>query len=385
MAAAFLALFGVASCVSSGATERDQRPIVRIAFLQDLSVPDHVDLVSPSFLALDLSIHEHDAELPVEVEVEQLDTGGSPDTAAAIADEVRGDSSYVAAVAAPFWTEPEQVANALAAGGIPTFSLSPDSPSPWEHGSGRGSSELEGSPDELWRRLVPGQELQAARLTELIERAADHDDVDGAAPVCLLGDGSAYSNELRSLIDGSLPGNVARGLPPPDANVDAVRDGCSLEVWTGFPETAVTLAAALEDAGLGGGRAFDFAADAMKTVVPPTSPRGDGVVVGSLTCPCADVTLDRSLAARRFVNLYQADTGLAPGIYAAEGWDVGQILASALRGGVGDRAGMRSFVADLRAHDGVAGSFEFDAVGELLNPRVGAFVAEGTRWLPLAS
>jgi branched-chain amino acid transport system substrate-binding protein len=289
----------------------------------------------------------------------------------------------VAAVVAPFWSEPPEVASALAAAGIPTFSLSAESPSPWATISAAPgtSAQLTGSPEELWRRFVPGQELQAARLTELIEWAAGRNPVD---PVCLFGDGSAYSNDLRGLIDIDLPGDVPRVLPAPTASVSAVRDGCSLEVWTGFPDTADELARALRDAGLAGTRAFDFAADAMKTVIPPTSPRGDGVVIGSLTCPCADVTLDRNLAARRFVNLYQSDTGLAPGIYAAEGWDAGQILASALRGGVGDRAGMRSFVSDLRAHEGVSGSFEFDTAGELTHPRVGVFVAEGTRWLPLS-
>ena len=33
--------------------DADEAPVVRIAFFQDLSVPDHVDLVSPSFLAFD--------------------------------------------------------------------------------------------------------------------------------------------------------------------------------------------------------------------------------------------------------------------------------------------------------------------------------------------
>jgi branched-chain amino acid transport system substrate-binding protein len=370
------------ACSTSVAVD-GERPTARIAFLQDLSVPEHVDLVSPSFLALDLSIHEREAELPVDVEVVQLDTGGSADQAMALADQVVHDASYVAAVVAPFWSEPPEVASVLAAAGIPTFSLSPESPSPWATISAAGTpGQLAGSPEELWRRLVPGQELQTARLTELIEGAAGRNPVD---PVCLLGDGSAYSNDLRGLIDRDLAGDVPRELPAPAASVSAVRDGCSLEIWTGFPDTADEVAGTLRDAGLAGTRAFDFAADAMKTVIPPTSPRGDGVVVGSLTCPCADVTLDRNLAARRFVNLYQSDTGLAPGIYAAEGWDAGQILASALRGGVGDRAGMRSFVSDLQAHDGVAGSYEFDAVGELTHPKAGVFVAEGTRWLPLSS
>jgi branched-chain amino acid transport system substrate-binding protein len=381
-AALALAATMLAACTSSRAVQTGRRT-VRIAFFQDLSVPEHVDLVSPSFLALDLSIHEREGELPVDVEVVQLDTGGSPDEARALASQVVRDGSYVAAVVAPFWSEPPEVASALAAGGTPTFSLSPQSPSPWAGAPHQGAPvPLAGSPDELWRRLVPDQELQAARLTELIERAAGRDPID---PVCLLGDGSAYSNDLRSLIDGDLPGDVPRELPAPGSSVTTVQDGCSLEVWTGFPDTADAVAAELGDAGLGGARAFDFGADALKTVIPPTSPRGDGVVVGSLTCPCADVTLDRNLAARRFVNLYQSDTGLAPGIYAAEGWDAGQILASALRGGVGDRAGMRSFVSDLQAHEGVSGSFEFDTAGELTHPRVGVFVAEGTRWLPLSA
>ncbi|HEY5859045.1 MAG TPA: hypothetical protein VIX62_02010, partial [Actinomycetota bacterium] len=83
-------------------------PIVRVAFLQDLTVPSHVDLVSPSFLAFDLALHDavETGGLDIDVEVVQMDTDGDPERAAAFAEEIAADPSYVAAVAAPFWTEP---------------------------------------------------------------------------------------------------------------------------------------------------------------------------------------------------------------------------------------------------------------------------------------
>ena len=108
--------------------------------------PSHVDLVSPSFLAFDLALHDVLEERGVdrEVEVVQMDTGGDPEEAVAFANDVAADPSYVAAVAAPFWSEPPEVASILADAGVPTLSLSPQSPAVRANrgrpGPGAGSS-----------------------------------------------------------------------------------------------------------------------------------------------------------------------------------------------------------------------------------------------------
>ena len=86
-----------------------------------------------------------------------MDTEGDAERALEFAEEVVADPSYVAAVVAPFWSEPPEVASALAGAGVPTFSLSPQSPSP------------EVGTQGLWRRFVPDASLQVSALADAVE------------------------------------------------------------------------------------------------------------------------------------------------------------------------------------------------------------------------
>ncbi len=113
--------------------------------------------MSPSFLAFDLALHEAiDAgALGIEVEVVQMDTEGDDEQAVDFARAIAADPTYVAAVAAPFWSEPPEVAAILGDAGVPTLSLSPQSPAP-PSGSG------------LWHRFVPDGSLQVSVLADVI-------------------------------------------------------------------------------------------------------------------------------------------------------------------------------------------------------------------------
>ncbi|HEY6567020.1 MAG TPA: ABC transporter substrate-binding protein [Actinomycetota bacterium] len=353
---------------------------MRIGFLQDLTVPSHVDLVSPSFLAFDLAVHDaiEAGGSELDVEVVQMDTEGDPERAVSFAREIVADPSYVAAVAAPFWSEPPEVAAILEDAGVPTLSLSPQSPS-----SATGTQAASG----LWRRFVPDASLQVEVLADVITSAATSEVKDGAAePVCILGEDWSYSTELQSDLDEALAPSITRTMLTLDDDVDvdlAHGRGCGLVVWTGAPDGAVDLASALHAAGSVRGRPVDFGADALKTVIPPTAPNHEGVVVGALTCPCADVSTRSDDGVRRFINAYQSANGLAPGIYAAEAWDAAQVLAGALAGEAHDRTAVAASLARLERFDGVVGEYVFDGGGELVSPRVGLYSAAGSRWLPV--
>jgi branched-chain amino acid transport system substrate-binding protein len=372
------AVLAVAAALGSCTTTApDGAPTVRIAFFQDLSVPEHVDLVSPSFLALEMVVERRTAEHATTVEIVQLDTGGDEGEAVGMADEVAADPSFVAAIAAPFWREPPEAARILAEAGVPTLSLSPVSASPWLLAPGERPP---GDPLGLWRRFVPDQREQARLLADV---AAGVTAQGSREPVCLVDDASDYGVGLVEIVESELRGWPTTRVAADEATAAVASSGCKIVVWGGFPPGAWELAHALREAGEARGRPVDLAGDAMKTVIPPTSPNGEGVVVGSVTCPCADVTLDLALSSRRFVNAYQSEHGLTPGVYAAEGWDAGGLLAGAVVSGVVDRAGMRAWLARIAVYDGVAGRYAFDEHGELLRPSAGLFVASGTRWLPL--
>jgi branched-chain amino acid transport system substrate-binding protein len=367
-------LMALTACTDAGT----EGPVVRIAFFQDLSVPDHVDLVSPSFLALDMVVTRRLTDRGIEAEVVQLDTGGEADEAIEMAREVADDPSFVLAVAAPFWHEPAEVARILAEAGVPTVSLSPVSGSPW-----MTPSPPQGDAAALWRRFVPDRAAEASLLADLASRRSPEGSPE---PVCLVRDGSRYGQGLIDQVGrglGDWPAQLIDGWDA-TAAADAVAEtDCRVVVWGGFPPGARDLARAMRAADSARGRPVDLAGDALKTTIPPTSPAGDGVVVGSVACSCVDVSIEIGLASRRFVNAYQSEHGLAPGVYAAEGWDVGGFASDAVVSGANDRQAMQAIVRSLATFEGVARTYEFDAQGELAGAEPGLYVAAGTRWLPL--
>jgi ABC-type branched-subunit amino acid transport system substrate-binding protein len=369
-----VALTAVAGCT----TPADGEATVRIAFLQDLSVPDHVDLVSPSFLAFDMMVQRRLEDRGVVGEVVQFDTAGDAPTAIEIAEQVAADPSFVLAVAAPFWHEPAEVARILAEAGVPTISLSPVSGSPWSE-----SSPPPGSAAELWRRFVPDRSAEAALLAGLAARRSP----DGTAqPVCLVDDGSPYGHGLAVQVERGLGDWPSTSIDASDAERAAAAvatAGCSMVVWGGFPPGARELARAMRAGGSTRGRPVDLAGDALKTTIPPTSPAGEGAVVGSVACSCVDVSTRLQLASRRFVNAYQSEHGLTPGVYAAEAWDAGRVVADSMAAGATDRGAMRARVMALTTYEGVARTYRFDERGELVGAEPRLFVAAGTRWLPL--
>ena len=108
-------------------------------------------------------------------------------------------------------------------------------------------------------------------------------------------------------------------------------------------------------------------------------------MVGSVACSCVDVSIDIGLPSRRFVNAYQSEHGLAPGVYAAEAWDAGRLAGDWLAAGASDRDAVAASLALLSTFDGVARAYAFDEVGELTGAEPGLYLAAGTRWLPLPS
>jgi branched-chain amino acid transport system substrate-binding protein len=387
MLATMVAWLLLLTACSSSRTAEEDRPLLRVAFLQYLSVPSHVDLVSPSFLSFDLALHRVlDAQgIQVELEVVQMDTEGDPTRAVEFAEEVAIDPSYVAAVVAPFWSEPADTARILAEAGVPTLSVSPQSPSPSAPPRTANSPATLGS----WRRFVPDGSFQVSALARMVEQAASPTAPEvPVEPVCIFAEDWPYSVDLQRDLDAALPAAIVRTAPTPgdvDAAVADVEQGCSIVVWTGAPDGAVELTSALPDAQLVGGRPVDFAADALKTVIPPTVPNREGVMVGALTCPCVDVSTQRADDVRWFVNAYQSENGLAPGIYAAEAWDAANVLAGFLTAGARDREAVSAGLAQLEGFDGVAREYKFDEHGELLDPRVGRYVAAGSRWLRITA
>jgi ABC-type branched-subunit amino acid transport system substrate-binding protein len=324
-----------------------------IAFFQDLSVEDPLDLVSPSFLALEAGLAQT-AERGVDgvPVLEQFDTRGDPDTALEMARAVAADDRYVAVVAAPFWTMPDDVATVFADAGLPVLSLS-DGPRPT-------------APGLVWRRFVAPAPALADELAARAEASTE-------GSICVVADGSARADALATAV-AQLVGDRAE-IRSPDRT-----DGCDAVVWTGGTSGAVALRTDLPD-----GTPI-IVGDAAKSALylDEVLPESDGTIA---VCPCVEATTATDLRARRFVNGYQAATGLVPGVFAAEGWDIATLLSELAAHDVaplGDRAAYRAAIETVTEVPGVGGPVDFDAQGEPLGTTATArtSVAAGRRWLP---
>jgi hypothetical protein len=232
---------------------------------------------------------------------------------------------------------------------------------------------------------VPDRSAEASLLADLASRRSPEGVPD---TVCLVRDGSLYGQGLVDEVArdlGAWPSEVIDGWDAAAAAETISTAGCRVVVWGGFPPGARDLARAMRAAGTASGRPVDLAGDALKTTIPPTSPAGDGVVVGSVACSCVDVSIEIGLASRRFVNAYQSEHGLPPGVYAAEGWDAGRFASDAIARGAADRVAMQRSVRALTGFVGVARTYAFGVDGELVGAAPNLFVAAGTRWLPISA
>jgi branched-chain amino acid transport system substrate-binding protein len=179
------------------------------------------------------------------------------------------------------------------------------------------------------------------------------------------------------LLSESLPGATARTVDPPAAAAVAGEAGCDVVIWAGGPNAgaeAVRALQGLDVAFIGGDRLLD--PDFLSTA----GSAAEGAVA---LCACANVSTSTELAARRFIQDYQSEHGVAPGAFAVEGWDAAQLILRS----AGDRGVTRALVArslgGLTTADGLEGTRRFAADGEPLEPRalLRLYRVEGGRWV----
>ena len=345
---------------------------VKIAFVQDLTIPGASQLVTPSLLAVGLALEQatERGELPVVPEIEAMDTEGDPGLLDDLARQIADDPSFVAVVQGPFMRLTDVSAAVLGEAAIPTVSLSS-----W------GETPPNGTP---WWRAVPRLQRSASSLVSVV-----HGSAAPASGVCLLSDASAYGDALASLVRRRVGSDriVLDDEPPEAAPVTTVverirRSACGSIVWSGSAASAAALRVALVHA--------DFAsidmvgADPMKAdaYLSETDGAADGTIV---VCACADLSSSTRPDAGRFIHDYQSRYGSPPGAFAAEGWDVAGMLIAAFEAGATDRGAVAEALAGASPYEGLANTYRFSDEGELDSGsvRMHTYRAEGLRWVPL--
>jgi len=302
-----------------------------VLVIQDPSVPDARNIVTPAVLGVELGLEGSGLRTRVV----------GPDVLGAGRGSV--DEDVVAAVIAPFTDPSDGTLTTLGDALVPIVSL---------------SDLTEGSPSEAppMRALVPPVDVSA----------------DAARPAgCAAGDGSAWSEEF---LDALAP--VAR-LPggPAEVAAAAADRGCEGVVWSGDASGGAALAGFLSDT----------APQVILTVAAPGRTPGSadeiplGVAVSGL-CPCVDLTTSTAPAAQRFLHRYQAANGLEAGPFAVEGFDAGRLLAD-LASASATREALADALATIDRFEGLAGTYAWDEDGDLVDPIVRMYERVGFRWL----
>jgi branched-chain amino acid transport system substrate-binding protein len=370
---AALALFASACTGARGepspsASNTSTEPVtVQVAYFQDSTIDEPYQHELPALQGFHLALSRaaEAGTMPVEVEVVALDTRGDPATALALAQQVADDPTFVAVVAAPFWSESDEVGKLLDGAGLLTLGL----------------SEL-GERSDAWGgrlRLVPAQAHQIEGLVAYVQKRAK------AGGACVAHDATPYGTSVSAELAEALGPLLSEGVLVADDGaevagvVDRVRDaGCSFVAWTGFGTGAAALRVGLTDEGLRSVRLV--ASDAVKTegYLEAAGKAGEGTIV---SCGCVDLTTSTELEAQVFIHDYQSEYGSAPGVFSAEGLDAGNLLIDLLGSGPPTRDAVRAAALSIASFEGLAQTYVFTG-GELEGPTISLFADRGQRWAP---
>jgi hypothetical protein len=320
-------------------------PVVKVAFVRDLSIPDADEHSLPASQAIRLAFETATLQDPssVPVELEEFDLAQDE----ADLESINTDPSYVGVVVAPGVNSDDAELDT----DLPVLSL-----------SGLGASDGR----RAWVRMVAPLATTADTLAGRLRRSS----------ACVLAE-DPPPDPLYGLLSEALPGATARTVDPSAAAAVAGEAGCDVVIWAGGPNAGAEAVRALRRLGvafIGGDRLLD--PDFLSTA----GSAAEGAVA---LCACASVSTSTELAVRRFIQDYQSEHGVAPGAFAVEGWDAAQLILQA----AGDRGITRALVArsldGLTTVDGLEGTRRFAADGEPLEPRalLRLYRVEGGRWV----
>jgi branched-chain amino acid transport system substrate-binding protein len=325
---------------------------LKVAFIQDLAPEGALDRTLPAYQGAELALTVASARegTAFTIGVVAFDTDGSIETGRDIAEEIAGDPSYVAAIAAPGLPDQQPIADGL--DGMPFLTL-----------SDRGAMLTE---DRTWRRFVAPLRDVATRLALLAESLRS-----SRRGVCLAG--TDELDPLARYTRRSLSSDVHVTSTKGAGDVSSAR--CGVVVWSGDGLGAATIAVGLDaDVRLIGGpnlRDGDFIEDAGASAEGALS-----------VCSCADVSNSLDLAARRFIQTFQSENGTAPGPYALEAWDAARMIIAGVDAAGTSRAELAPWLSGVTRFDGLAGSYRWVG-GELVSAgtHVRTYEVVGGRWV----
>ena len=320
-------------------------PEVKVAFVRDLSVPDADEHALPALQAIRLAFETATLQDPTAAPVELEEFDLTQDSAEL--GSIDADPSYVGVIVAPGVNGDDAELDT----DLPVLSLS---------GLGAGDGR------RAFVRMVAPLATVADTLAGRLRRSS----------ACVLSE-DPPPDPLFGLVSEALPGATA-GTIDPSAAADVVGEtGCDVVIWAGGPDAGAEAARALgqlEVVFVGGDRLLD--PDFLSTA-------GTAAEGAFALCACANVSTSTDLAARRFIQDYQSEHGVAPGAYAVEGRDAAHLILRATGTEGITRALVARSLGGLTSVDGLEGTHRFRADGEPLEPRalLRLYRVEGGRWV----
>jgi hypothetical protein len=311
---------------------------VNVAFVRDNSVPDADEHALPALQGAQLAFQTAGLADPtaVPIHLALVDVGEDASALEAVA----ADPTFVAAIVAPG-------VDVDVPDGLPVVSLSGLVPA-----------------SDAGARLVPPIGSTARTLARTVRDAP-----------CILSE-DPPPDPLGALV-ADRSGEPANTIDAAEVSETVADRGCGTVVWTGGPDAAAGVAAALggTDVRLVGGDRLldhDFLAEAGASA--------EGV---RAFCPCTDVSTSTAFEARRFIQDYQSEFGSAPAAYSVEGWDAGDLIGRAVQQGGPTREEVGAWIRGVAALRGLSGTYRFGTDGEILDPggTVRVYRVVGGRWL----
>ena len=346
MVATTLALAACETSAPASPQDPTGPAFLKVAFVKDLSGPDADEHALPAVQAARLAFETASTTDPTDtpVELEEFDLNQAP----ADLETIDADPAFVGVIVAPGVNENAAPLET----DLPIVSLS---------GLGTGDGR------EAWIRLVAPLRTVADVLATRLRHAHP----------CVLAEDPA-PDPLFDMVAERLPSATAETIDPTRAAEVAADAGCATVIWAGGPDGGAVATRLLRPAGvtfIGADRLLD----------PDFLSGASSEAEGSFAlCACSTVATSTDLAARRFIQDYQSQHGVAPGAYAVEAWDAAHVILRALAGGQTTRSQVARSLEGVSVVQGLEGTRRLGDDGEPLDPRalLRLYAVRGGRWVP---
>lgn len=323
----------------------------KIAIFGAFSGPNS-GLVIPSLNGAKLAVKQHNEANPdCPIEMQEFDTQGAPDQASPVASQIVGDPTFLGVIGGHFSGETDATIPVFQGAGVAMVAPSAT------------RVDLTGRPGvTVFHRVVGNDNTQGAAVAAYLR-------AQNAEKVFIIDDSSAYgagiADELASRLQGGPAverDKVQEQQTQFDATISKLQTFQPTHIfYGGYTREAAPLIRQIRQNNI---NAQFIGPDGLYD--PQFATGASGAAEGAIiTCPC----LPASEAGGTFSQDFQAEYGVAPGSYGAEGFDAAQVFIDVIAGGATTR---EEVLAGVKAYSkqGVSKYIEFDEGGDVDPSRV---------------